>query len=117
MSDTIYRQETQFGFRTPDGREHFATQHDSLLSDIRVNYFTLDTEKGQEEARRAYQFALRRAGLPEDSAEIKFIQRVESITHSPSIPLVPKPKEPDEVNAESAPHPFGEAVHVKQNRV
>ncbi len=117
MSDTIYRQETQFGFRTPDGRENFASQHDSLLSDIRVDYFTLDTERGQEEARRAYKFALRRAGLPEDAAEIEFIQRVESITHSPSIPLVPKPKEAEEVNEESAPNPFGEPVRSKQNRV
>ena len=117
MSDTIYRQETQLGFRTPDGREHFASQHDSLLSDIRVNYFTLDTEKGQEDARRAYKNALRRAGLPDDTAEIEFIQRVESITHSPSIPLVPKPEESEEVNEESAPHPFGEPVRLKQNRV
>jgi len=116
MSDTIYRQETQFGFRTPDGQEHFVTTHDTLTSDVRINYFTLDTEKGQEEARQAYRFALRRAGLPEDAAEIEFIQRVESVTHSPSIPLVPKPQEPEVVNEESN-HPFGGPVRLKQDRV
>ena len=116
MSDTIYRQETQFGLRTPDGREHFASTYEPLGLDLRINYFTLDTEKGQEDARRAYRFALQRAGLPEDSAEIEFIQRVESVTHSPSIPLVPKPQEPEVVN-EEAPHPLGEPVRLKQNRV
>lgn len=100
MSDTIHKQETQFGFRTPDGQEHFDSTYEPLGIDLRINFFTLDTEKGQEGARWAYRSALRRAGLPEDAAEIEFIQRVETITHSPSIPLVPKPQEPEVVNGE-----------------
>ena len=116
MSDKIVHQETEYGFRTPNGEEYFPKDTVDPRRGPNVPFEALDTERGQALAQTRYQGILRDQGIPEEGNVLAFIQRVRTVMHSATIPLPPQPdEEPVNIQAAEPPHPFGPPI--RQNRV
>lgn len=87
----VIKQETEHGYRTPDGREYFPAHEEPPHGGPHIGFMNFDTEAGQEEARKAYRKVLRTQGVPEELADkLEFIQRVRTVTLSKVIPLPPR---------------------------
>ena len=95
MTDTIVEQVTQFGYRTPDGTEVWA---DEFKLGPLYSTGDITTAKGQAKAQERFRNHLKQSGLPETWGRLEFIQRVRTVSVSPSIPLLVAP-------AEKAPAP------------
>lgn len=99
------KQDTEYGYRTPDGKEYFP-QHDSdPHQGPPIGYADLDTARGQEKVRENYRRILVTQGVPEELADkLEFIQRVRTVTLSKVIPLPPREVSPLDEEDEEAPH-------------
>lgn len=110
MTDRIADQETQYGYRTPDGTEVWYDGHPPFPNyGSSVN--TLDTQAGQDEAQDKFEATLRHAGLPVNWAKLEFIQRVKTTSFSETIPLTPRPSDRESADAIAARH------HAENKRV
>lgn len=93
MTDFIAQQETEYGYRLPDGTEVFGPVAPPLRG-----FFPsggLRTVRGQNQSRELYRRYLKDAGLPETVGNLTFVQRVRTVSYSPAIPLVPEDQHPD----------------------
>lgn len=86
MSAPSSEQNTVFGYRTPDGTEHWANEFSPQIPYVVGDLSTVD---GQAATQARFRSHLRNSGLPENWGKLEFIQRVRSVIYSESIPLVP----------------------------
>lgn len=92
MADKIEEQVTEYGYRTPDGREVWANFSPSPM----YGAGDITTSEGQEKTRKRFQQYLHNSGIPSEGLDLEFIQRVRTLSYSETIPLVPKPHEDED---------------------
>lgn len=98
----VIKQETEHGYRTPDGQEYFPAYETDPPRGPQIGFSNFDTEAGQAKVRENYRKVLRSQGISESEADkLEFIQRVRTVTLSKVIPLPARYIEEDE----EAPRP------------